>query len=219
MKRGLRKKKPRPTLRHEKKAKKNGFSFIAGVDEAGRGPVAGPLVCASVILKNTKFNSIIHDSKKLSPKKRLAAFNEISHKAHIGISILDEREIDRINIHNATALCMKDAINNLPVRADCVLVDGKIELDLPIEKHYIIEGDRKSLSIACASIVAKVIRDAIMDEYHKVFPEYGFAIHKGYATRRHVMKLKRFGPTPIHRFSFNPVKSLIMIYDKKRGVV
>lgn len=196
-------------LYHERKAHKRGFRRVAGIDEAGRGPLAGPVVAASLILKKSRFRHRIDDSKKLTPRARGLAYGEIRKKAWIGIGIVSEKIIDEINIYNATVLAMEEAIRNLGVKPDFLLIDGRIKLKAPCKKLHIIRGDSKSRSIACASIIAKVTRDRIMCEYHKKYPGYGFLRHKGYATKEHVRRLMKHGPSPIHRMSFNPVKKSI----------
>jgi len=194
-------------LRHEKKARKAGYQVIAGVDEAGRGTLAGPVVAATVILKDIYFTHKIDDSKKLTPRARLSAYAEILTKAVIGIGIACEKTIDKINIANATAKAMEDAVMDLGVIPDCVLVDGHVKLKAPCACKFIIDGDAKSLSIACASIIAKVTRDHIMINYHKRYPQYDFAKHKGYGTRSHIAAIKKRGPSPIHRLTFKPLKN------------
>lgn len=195
-------------LRHEKRLNSLGHTLIAGVDEAGRGPLAGPVVAGAVILKDYKFTSYINDSKKLSAKKREAAFEEITRKAIVGVGIVDEKVIDKINIYRATLKAMQEALANLKIPPDYVLVDGRMKLPTKCPIKCIVGGDSKSLSIAAASIVAKVTRDRIMIEYDNLYPQYGFAKHKGYGTKRHVRSLETHGASPIHRFSFQPVKSL-----------
>ena len=196
-------------LYHERKARKAGFKRIAGIDEAGRGPLAGPVVAASLILKHARFHCRIDDSKRLTPRARLLAYNEIIKNAWIGIGIVGERTIDEINIYNATVAAMERAVKNLRLKPDFLLIDGRVWLDIPAGKANIIEGDSRSLSIAAASIIAKVTRDRIMCECHKKYPNYNFSRHKGYGTREHVWRLKRHGPSPIHRLTFNPVKQLV----------
>lgn len=196
-------------LYHEKKARKAGYSFIAGLDEAGRGPLAGPVVAAALILKETCFKNRIDDSKKLTPHKRLLAFKEIRKKAWIGIGIVDEKTIDVINIFKATSCAMEKSLKNLSVKPDYLLIDGRVRVKSSCKKMNIISGDSKSLTIACASIVAKVTRDKIMVKYHKKFPEYGFSKHKGYGTKEHMRKIRKYGPSPIHRITFNPIKQFI----------
>jgi len=195
-------------LYHERKAYKDGHKNIAGIDEAGRGPLAGPVVACALFLKHTRFNCRIDDSKKLTPAMRSLAYGEILEKALFGVGIISEKVIDRINIYNATKKAMRRALQNLSVKPDIVLVDGNIDLKAPCKKKHIIGGDSKSLSIACASIIAKVTRDRIMRKYHEKYPHYGFARHKGYGTREHMRLLLKHGPSPIHRRSFNPVKRL-----------
>ncbi len=196
-------------MRHEKRLKDKGYASIAGVDEAGRGPLAGPVVAGCVILKTYGFKEIIDDSKKLSAKRRELAYREIKRKAHVGIGIVDEKFIDKVNIYNATIQAMDQAIENLRVPPDFILVDGKLKLRTPCAKRYIKGGDSKCLSVAAASIIAKVTRDRIMDRYHRRHPEYGFIKHKGYATKQHKAALRKYGPSPIHRFSYKPVKDSI----------
>lgn len=195
-------------LRHERKAFRAGYRRVAGVDEAGRGPLAGPLVAASVVLKTTRFKNRIDDSKKLTPPARLRAYAEILRKAWVGVGVISERLIDEINIHNATARAMKKAVAALGVKPDVVLVDGKIEFFTRCKRLNIIKGDSESLSIAGASIVAKVTRDRIMQRYHKKYPLYSFLRHKGYGTKEHMRLIRKYGPSPIHRLSFNPVREM-----------
>lgn len=202
---------PAIMLYHERKARKAGYTLIAGIDEAGRGPLAGPVVAACVILKGTNFKHRIDDSKKLTYKSRLKAFDEIREKSIFGIGIVGERTIDKINIYHATVLAMEMAVRDLRVSPECLLIDGRLRLDVPCEKICIIKGDTKSLSIASASIVAKVTRDRIMERYHKKYPHYGFKKHKGYGTKAHRDALTKYGPSPIHRTTFRPVKNLLHI--------
>lgn len=178
--------------------------LVAGIDEAGRGPLAGPVVCAAVILPLDKDKIIdgVNDSKKLTEKKREALYKEIIEKA-ISYSIveIDEKTIDEINILNATKLGMKKAVENLKTKPDVVLVDAvKIECDIPQEN--IIKGDGLSYNIAAASILAKVYRDNLMKKLSLEYPEYDFAKHKGYGTPEHILALKKFGKCKIHRDSF-----------------
>ncbi len=196
-------------LLHERKASKEGFKCIAGIDEAGRGPLAGPVVAAAVILKNTNFKAKIEDSKKLSALQREKAYQEIIYKAEIGLGIVSHKIIDRINIYKATILAMEKAVTSLSIKPDILLIDGKISLNLPCPQKSIINGDNQSCSIAAASIVAKVTRDKIMEEYSREYPQYGFKEHKGYGTKKHFLNLEKFGPCPIHRFTFAPVKDLV----------
>jgi len=186
------------------------------VDEAGRGPLAGPVVAAAVVLKDERFKNRIDDSKKLTPSERERAFQEITKNALYGTGIISEKIIDKINIVNSTRFAMQRAVRELLIRLEkdpCfsryynnnkiyVIIDGKLGVDIGLPFKEIIGGDRKSLTIAAASIVAKVIRDRIMLIYDKIFPDYGFLDHKGYATVQHIRKLKKIGPSPIHRMSF-----------------
>ena len=199
-------------LYYEDKAKEDGFSLIIGVDEVGRGPLAGPVVACAASLKKRRFKSYIDDSKKLTSAQREVAFLEILNNSLIGIGIVNEKIIDRINILNATKLAMKEAVvslleslakkNNHKIM---VLVDGNVFLDLPYRIKSIIKGDSKSKSIAAASIIAKVVRDRIMSVYDKAYPEYNFAEHKGYGTEDHFRAIDKFGPCSIHRMTFNPL--------------
>jgi ribonuclease HII len=197
-----------PTLRYEKKALRKGHKSIAGVDESGVGPLAGPVVAAAVILKEYKFENRIDDSKRLTPKKRLRAYKEILKNSVYSIAVVNHRVVDRINIYNATKLAMEKAIRKLRIKPDYLLIDGTIKLSIPYRGHSIKQGDRCSLSIACASIIAKVTRDRIMRSIHRIYPQYGFARHKGYGTSVHFRALKMYGPSPAHRLSFEPVRSM-----------
>ena len=196
-------------LYYENKLKKQGFDLIVGVDEAGRGPLAGPVVAAAVLLNTHCFENRIDDSKKLTPRAREKAFFEIIRKSEFGIGIVDEKVIDRINILQATRLAMRQAVNALaakikPLDAKLVhvIVDGDMSLEIDFSCTGIIRGDGKSKSIASASILAKVTRDRIMDSYHKAYPQYGFDRHKGYPTKLHREALKKEGLSPIHRRTF-----------------
>jgi len=202
-------------LYYEKQAKKKGYKFIIGVDEVGRGTLAGPVVASAVILKSYKFNNTIRDSKKMTSFQRERAFNEILKKAYIGIGVMNETVIDYFNILNATKFAMEQSISHLQVRCKnrpmnrdktIVLVDGNVQLDIDFRYKNIINGDSRSLSVACASIVAKVIRDRMMLIYSKVYPNYKFDTHKGYGTKRHIAFINQFGPCPIHRKTFAPLR-------------
>ena len=193
-------------FRYEKKARRKGHRIIVGIDEAGRGPLAGPVVAASVLIGKNFFDARIDDSKKLSPAKRNKAFCEIVRNCLISVGIVNNIQIDKVNILNATCRAMEAAVLGLGVKPDCLLIDGNIQLDLPFYQESIIRGDSKSISIAAASIVAKVTRDAIMLKFDKQFPQYGFRQHKGYGTKQHLCALKTFGPCPVHRKSFEPVR-------------
>lgn len=189
---------------YENKYFEKSYKYIAGVDEVGRGPLAGPVVAACVVFpKDTKILNI-NDSKKLSENKRNEILKEIKQKAlYIGIGICSNEEIDRINILQATFTAMKKAINNIDVDIDMLLIDGDKKIpNINIDQETIIKGDSKSISIAAASIVAKVFRDDIMYEYHKKMPVYNFASNKGYGTSEHINAIKINGYTEIHRKSF-----------------
>ncbi len=181
-----------------------GFLNIAGVDEAGRGPLAGPVVAASVIFpQDTDFPGL-NDSKKISKKKREMLFEEIKKIADVGIGIVSHEVIDKINIYQAARLAMKQAVENLTKTPHCLLVDGKMRLDLSYPQQAIISGDAEVASIAAASIIAKVTRDRLMIELHEKYPVYGFDSHKGYGSKKHIEVLKQHGLSPVHRKSFRP---------------
>lgn len=183
-----------------------GFQLIAGIDEAGRGPLAGPVVSAAVILGKDCFIPGLNDSKKVSAVNRERLAFQIEEKAAaVGIGIIESSEVDRLNIYEATKKSMLLAISQMGLSPDFLLTDA-MELDSPFPQEALIKGDAKSVSIAAASIMAKVKRDNIMDHYHRQYPEYGFNVHKGYGTKQHIEALKAFGPCPIHRFSFSPVR-------------
>jgi len=189
---------------------KAGRTKIAGVDEAGRGPLAGPVVAAACILPRGYLIEGLDDSKKLTPLQRSHLYKKISEDPKIihGIGVVSHEEIDRINILQATIVAMLKAVSQLKEKPDYILCDGlKLPHDaIPTEK--IIKGDSLSLSIAAASILAKVTRDRLMLEYHEKFPEYGFDKHKGYGTEKHRAAIARLGPCAIHRKTFEPIKSL-----------
>jgi ribonuclease HII len=197
-------------LQHEKQAKAEGFSVIAGVDEVGRGPLAGPVVAAAVILPSSleRFASI-NDSKLLTDAQRREALILISASADIGVGIVSVEEIDRINIHRANLLAMKLAIEDLEGHPEMVLIDGRHQVTLAMTQRTIIKGDKLSMSIAAASIVAKVIRDQMMLEFDKKYPQYDFAQNKGYGTSEHLAALKIHGVSPIHRRTFAPVRDCL----------
>lgn len=192
---------------NERSLNSSGYRSIAGVDEAGRGPLAGPVVAAAVILKTLKFKERIDDSKKLSASKREKAYREIVKKAHVGVGIVGEKTIDRINIYQATKKAMLLALSKLKIPPEYVIVDGNMKIPTKCPIKCIPQGDSKSISIAAASIIAKVTRDRMMVGYDAIYPQYDFARHKGYGTRAHIAALKNHGPSPIHRRSFRPVKS------------
>ena len=192
------------TLFYEKRAADRGFKRVGGIDEAGRGPLAGPVVAACVVVKDTNFQERIDDSKKLSEKRRESAFLEIIKLCEVGIGLASVEEIDRLNILNATLLAMKRAVKELEQAPDYLLIDGRMEIDLPQKRNCLIRGESLSVSIACASIIAKVFRDRMMLEENKKYPEYGFARHKGYGTKEHMEAITSCGLSPIHRMSFGP---------------
>ncbi len=197
---------------YEKIASANGFSRVAGVDEAGRGPLAGPVVSAAVILPENFETSGLADSKALSPKKRDMFFERILSRAvAVGVGVVEPEEIDRVNILQAALLSMAVAVRNLGVRPDCLLIDGKFiipqtALTCKIEQQAIVKGDCLSISISAASVVAKVTRDRIMEKYHCEYPCYGFDRHKGYPTKAHREAIRTHGCCPIHRKTFKGVK-------------
>ena len=200
-------------LYYERQLKEKGYDLIIGVDEAGRGPLAGPVAAAAVALLTTRFENRIDDSKKLTPLEREKAFPEIIKNSIFGIAMVDEKTIDRLNILEATRIAMEQAVSSLvdKLKKDCsgkkihIIVDGNMTLNVKFPFTSIIRGDAKSMSIACASILAKVSRDRVMAEYDLIYPEYGFIRHKGYPTAMHRQALRKFGPSKIHRVSFNGV--------------
>ena len=190
-------------LIYERELLEKGAKYICGVDEVGRGPLAGPVVCAAVIMPLDDIIEGIDDSKKLSAKKREQLAELIQKKAIAhAICRIEPQIIDEINILEATKLCMKNAVESLTIKPDFVLTDGNMTLDIPFEQMSIVKGDSLSYSIGAASIIAKVYRDAIMDDYDKIYPEYGFAKHKGYGTKTHIDAIKQAGICPVHRRSF-----------------
>jgi len=187
----------------EKKHRNEGYTAICGVDEAGRGPLAGPVCAAAVILPADIEIPGLNDSKKLTDKKRRELFPVICEKAiAYGIAFADHNEIDEINILQATYLAMERAIQKLAIKADFALIDGNRAKDFGIPLETIVGGDGRSASIAAASILAKVTRDDYMLEMADIYPQYGFEIHKGYGTKAHYAALTQFGPCPVHRMSF-----------------
>lgn len=198
---------------YENKLLLQGFLNIAGVDEAGRGPVAGPVVAAAVILDPDYNNEQVKDSKQLTEKQRRVVYWDIINNAiAYGVGIVSVSEIDETNILEATKQAMKIAISNLKLTPDYILIDA-VELDIDTYHESIIKGDQKSISIAAASIVAKETRDEIMRDYDKMYPNYGFKQHKGYLTKMHQENLDKYGVSPIHRKTFAPIKD--MINDEK----
>lgn len=196
----------------ERSARKRGYRVIAGVDEAGRGPLAGPVVAAAVVLPEGFTLDGVKDSKQLTEKKRQRFYDIILNAARSwGLGVVEPSVIDRVNIFQATRLAMKEAVLQLSPTADYLLIDGARaqRLQLPVTQETIIRGDSLSLSVACASIVAKVSRDRIMEIYHYQFPQYHFIANKGYGTRDHLEAIRCHGPCKIHRRSFKGVKETL----------
>jgi len=194
---------------YETRLHKKGFALIIGVDEAGRGPLAGPVVACAVFLQQKDFDNQIEDSKRLTVVSREKAFFEIKQKSQFGIGIVNHRDIDRENILNATLKAMQKAVSRLLVKLSdsqrasaFVIVDGNMRLKFPLPSRSIVKGDLKSKSIAAASILAKVTRDRIMEKFDKIYPGYGFSKHKGYPTLEHRQLIRKKGPSLIHRKSF-----------------
>ncbi|HEY5649472.1 MAG TPA: ribonuclease HII [Nitrospiria bacterium] len=193
--------------RYEKELHVNGVQTVAGIDEAGRGPLAGPVVAAAVIFPHGESIEGLRDSKKLTPRSRERYFKKIHEAAlSVGIGIVDEDLIDRVNILQGTRIAMIRAIENLSVVPDYLLVDGMPLPESPLPQRALIKGDDLSQSIAAASVIAKVTRDGLMREYHERYPRYNFSSNKGYGTAEHLRALDQFGPCPIHRRSFAPVR-------------
>lgn len=180
---------------------------MAGVDEAGRGPLAGPVVAAAVILFRPSPFRGLNDSKQVPAPLRQTLFLEIARSALIGIGVVDEKKIDEVNIYQATRLAMRQAVLALSRTPNLILVDGNMTIDLPVAQKSIVKGDQKSASIAAASIVAKVYRDAWMRHLDGLYPGYQFKDHKGYPTPAHLELLQRLGPCEVHRKSFSPVET------------
>ena len=192
---------------YENELYKKGITLVAGIDEVGRGPLVGSVICAAVILPADFYDERINDSKKLTAKKREMLYDVIFENAiSIGIGESNEKVIDEINILEATKRAMLEAVNNLSVRPEHLLIDA-VKLDTSIPSTSIIKGDAKSQSIAAASIIAKVTRDRIIRQWHEVYPEYNFIQHKGYGTAAHIAAIKEYGLCPLHRLSF--VKNII----------
>ncbi len=201
-------------FRHEKRLRALGVSTIAGIDEAGRGALAGPVVAAAVILPEKFRHRRLNDSKQLQPERREEIYRDLVAQERISwaVGIIDALEIDEINILRATHKAMRAAISALTVPPDHVLIDGLPVFPFPLPQTAIIDGDCLSLSIAAASVIAKVTRDAIMSDFCARFPEYCFSQHKGYGTELHLTKLHAHGPCPIHRRSFEPVAQPLLAF-------
>lgn len=199
----------RPSRRFEGAWKRRGCCLVAGVDEAGRGCLAGPVVAGAVILPR-RVPPGIRDSKMLSPRMRSRLFAALADAgAVLSWGAAQPQEIDRLNILRASFLAMRRAVAGLPERPEALLVDGFAIPDLELPQRALIKGDARCLSIAAASIVAKVVRDRMMIDLDRLFPAFGFRKHKGYPTREHVEALRRHGPTPVHRRSFGPVREML----------
>jgi ribonuclease HII len=204
-----------PTDEFELEARRRGYRLIAGLDEAGRGPLAGPVVAAAVILPTRCRLVGVDDSKQVSESARVQLYEVIIRRARaVGVGIATEQEIDCLNILEATRLAMRRALASLTPSADCLLIDAVVLSNLPIPSRPIIKGDTLSISIAAASIVAKVTRDRMMVVYHQTYPDYNFLSHKGYGTEEHLQRLAQYGPCAIHRRTFAPVAQFL---DGRRG--
>lgn len=207
-------------LQYEKELYAQEIDKIAGVDEVGRGPLCGPVVaCACILPKNYTLEGL-NDSKKLSEKKRDKLYEILIKDTIYGIGIVDPKRIDEINILEASKEAMKIAISNLNKKPEHVLIDA-VKLDLDIPSTSIIKGDAKSLSIAAASVIAKVTRDKMMYELDKIYPEYGYASHKGYPTKKHIEAVKKYGIKDFYRFTFSPISEIILedrnVVDEKNN--
>lgn len=190
-------------LEIEESLYEKGYKLVCGVDEAGRGPLCGPVVAAAVILKPGQMIDGVNDSKKISEKKREKLYEDIMANAlAVGVGMSDVDVIEEVNILNATKLAMKQAISNLKIQPEYVLIDGNQMIDITMDAETVVSGDAKSESIAAASIIAKVTRDRMLLEWDKEYPEYGFAKHKGYGTKAHIEAIGKYGLTPLHRKSF-----------------
>ncbi len=208
-------------LLHDQQYLDQGFISLAGVDEAGRGPLAGPVVASAVIVRDFSFSGPVNDSKRMTAKARESVFDEILAKCTVGIGVVDPDVIDEINILEASLQAMREAVAKLGEAPDALLIDGNRSPKVPAgrdgkaAKHFmIVEGDAKSFSIACAGIVAKVTRDRMMEYYDEVYPQYGFRDHKGYGTEGHMKALKTHGPCRIHRHSFEPVRMMARLWKR-----
>jgi ribonuclease HII len=204
-----------PNLDHENELKSQGYELIAGIDEVGRGALAGPVVASAVILPhpaNLSWLELVRDSKQLNSKKRDSLFELISQEAvAVGVGIVPSQVIDSINILKATKLAMMQAVEKLPEQPSFLIIDRVTLPQCPIPQKGIIRGDKLCLSIACASIIAKVTRDRMMVRFDQIYHGYGFAQHKGYGTGKHISCLQELGPSPIHRLYFSPVRNVIAI--------
>lgn len=195
----------------EDQAYSSGFVYPVGVDEAGRGPLAGPVIAAAIYIPEHVKIEGIRDSKELSPKKRRAVYEKLlsSKEIDFGIGVMSPQDIDKINVLQATLEAMKEAVSKMKGKPDFLLIDGNTLPLIGIQKKCIVKGDSRVRSIAAASILAKEYRDDLMQELHLLYPQYNFAKHKGYPTEEHLTLLKKYGPSPVHRKSFAPVKELV----------
>ena len=195
----------------EKRLQSEGFVHIAGVDEAGRGPLAGPVVAAACILPDGVLFEHLNDSKQLTAEKREALFAKITSTPNLiyGVGVININTIDNVNILQATFLAMQKAVASLSQKPDYILIDGNQLPHFDIPTESLVSGDSLSISIAAASIIAKCTRDLIMHELDTSYPQYGFKKHKGYATEEHIEAIKKYGPSPVHRKSFDPVRSML----------
>jgi ribonuclease HII len=194
----------------ENDARKSGYSLIAGIDEAGRGPLAGPVVSAAVVLPDIFSIDDVDDSKRLTPKKRADLYPRIQEAAlAVGVGIVGPETIDSINILQAALLSMAKAVENLAIQPDYLLIDGPFPIPLKVPQKPLSKGDSLSISIAAASIIAKVTRDRMMADFDRTYPEYGFSKHKGYPTKTHREAIRKFGCSPIHRKTFKGVKEYL----------
>jgi len=211
-----------PNFAHEDDLRSQGYELIAGIDEVGRGALAGPVVASAVILPhpaNLPWLGLVRDSKELDSKKRESLFPLISKEAvAVGIGIVPSQVIDSINILKATRLAMIQAVEKLPKQPHFLIIDRVTLSQCPIPQRGITRGDKLCLSIACASIIAKVTRDRMMEEFDQIYPGYGFAQHKGYGTGIHMSCLRKLGPSPIHRLYFAPVRNVIASQSSSRLV-
>ena len=201
-----------PNLDHENELRAQGHKFVAGLDEVGRGPLAGPVCAAAVILPNDFDHPVLNDSKKLTEKQRERIYDELtsSKQVHWRCIFVEVEEIDRINILQASREAMRRALLGLKKKPHYALIDGLPVPDFPIPQRALVKGDSISYSIAAASVIAKVTRDRLMMKLHKKYPHYGFASHKGYGTPMHLEALRLHGPCPLHRRSFEPVAQLTL---------
>ncbi len=198
---------PKEKFFYEKKALEKGYKISAGIDEAGRGPLAGPVVASAVVINDKDFATRIDDSKKLTENMRKKAYIDIMKRCQVGIGMASVEEIDSINIYQATILAMKRAVEDLAIKPDFLLVDGNMNITFEQKHLCLTSGESKSVSIACASVIAKVYRDELMKDLDKEFPMYGFAKHKGYGTKQHMDAIRKHGLSKMHRKTFGPFGS------------